>query len=166
MKVSRVTLVLFLILLGAGWSEAALDPKMAPKTDRSLAADVEILRSDFGLVNSPESGKPFFVSTKEVPMIENQAYGWIIHVQTKKTKIRWREELTLPSAPTTWGETETRKHYISEDKKVSVLEREVEPKDGLIFNFWSIEPGDPKGHYVIRVIIEDTLERVFEFEVK
>ncbi len=165
MKVSGVMLVPFL-LLWTGWSTAALNPKVAPKMDRSMAADIEILRTDFGLVNPPESGKPAFISTKEVPMIENQGYGWIIHLQTKKPKIRWREEFTLPAAPTTWGDREAQKHSISEDKKVSVLEREVEPEDGLIFNFWSIAAGDPKGRYVIRVIIEDTLERVFEFEVK
>lgn len=166
MNILQVVLAPFVLLLWTGWSTGAMNPNVAPKMDDPARSEVVIVRTDFGVVNLPESGKPTFVSTKEVPMIENQGYGWIIQLETKKPRIRWREEFTLPSAPATWGDRETQKNSISGDGRVSVIEREVEPEDGLISNFWSVAPGDPKGRYVIRVIIEDTLERVFEFEVK
>ena len=55
---------------------------------------------------------------------------------------------------------------ISEDRRVSITEREVEPDGGVIFNMWVIAPGDPAGRYVIRVIIDGAVERVFEFDVE
>jgi len=164
MKVFRAILVVFHFFLFFGWT--AMTYSAIDTTSRS---EVHIVRAEFGLFNSPESEKPLFVATKTVPLTENQSYGWMILLVTKKTTIRWREELTLPSAPATWGDGEIQGegvHSISADRKVSVLECEVQPEDGLISNAWVLTPGDPKGHYVIRVTIENSLERTFEFDVE
>ena len=45
-----------------------------------------------------ESGGPHFQPTVKVPFKENQSYGWIILLKTKKKRIKWREELELPVA--------------------------------------------------------------------
>jgi hypothetical protein len=36
----------------------------------------------------------------------------------------------------------------------------------VIFNFWSIAPGDPKGRYTLRVMLEGMLVSSFEFDVE
>jgi hypothetical protein len=136
-------------------------------SNHPVVPEIEIVSAEFGLFNSPESGKPLFVPTRSVPFIENQGYGWIIVIKTKKPKVKWREEFTLPSLPTTWGEGEKQGiSTISSDRKTSVIERDVELGRGLISNAWAIAPGDPKGRYVIRVIIDGVMERTFEFEVQ
>lgn len=127
----------------------------------------EVVRAEFGLFNPPGSGKPAFAPVKVVPLVPNQGYGWIILLRTDKQKIKWREEFTLPAKPGTWGEPEPLgARSVSSDGRVSMTEREVTLDRGVIFNTWAVAPGDPKGHYVIRVFIEGTLARVFEFDVQ
>jgi hypothetical protein len=160
MKVLRALLAL--LLLPSGVALAAITENVTP-----LLRDIEVIRAEFGLFNPPETGKPPFVPSKTVPLTENQAYGWVILLKTTKARIKWREEFMLPSPPATWGSGELQsRQSISEDRRVSVIEREVEPDEGMIFNVWDVAPGDPAGRYVIRVIIDDTLERVFEFDVQ
>ena len=135
--------------------------------EHPLTPRVSIVRAEFGLFNSTESEEQAFVPTRTVPFTEKQSYGWVILLETKKPKIRWREEFTLPAAPATWGDVETQgSQSISEDRRVSITEREVETDQGLIFNSWAVAPGDPKGRYFIRVIVENSVEQVFEFDVK
>jgi len=151
-----------LLVLPAGIGRAAITETPSP-----TANEVEIIRAEFGLFSPPESDQSLFVPSRTVPLIENQMYGWVIVLKTNRTRIKWREEFTLPSAPSTWGRTESHaSQSVSEDGRVSVTESEVEPEDGFISHFWSVAPGDPPGRYVIRVIIENALERVFEFDVQ
>jgi hypothetical protein len=132
-----------------------------------IGQQIEVISAEFGLFNPPESGKPIFIPTRSVPFVENQVYGWIIVIKTNKPKIKWREEFTLPSSPITWGGSETQGlNTISHDRKTSVIEREIKLDRGLISNRWTIAPGDPKGRYVIHVIIDGIMERTFEFDVQ
>jgi hypothetical protein len=142
------------------------DASAAP-TERPAQLETEIVRAEFGLFNPPESGKPAFVPATIVPLEQNQLYGWIIRVKTNKEFVKWREVFTLPASPETWGDGERQGlHSISSDRRTSVTEREVKPDKDIIYNVWTVAPGDPKGHYVIRVIIDGTAERTFEFDVK
>lgn len=130
-------------------------------------SNYEIVRAEFGIFNQANSGKPTFAPTTTVPLTPNQGYGWIMVLRTTKPKIKWREEFTLPVKPDTWGDPEplgTRS--VSTDGRTSVTEREVSPERGLIFNMWTVAPGDPKGRYVIRVFVEGSLAKVFEFDVQ
>lgn len=127
----------------------------------------EILSAQFGLFNPPESGKAFFIPTKSVPYIEHQGYGWIIVIKSSKPKVRWREEFTLPSSPKTWGEGNAKCiNSISHDRRTSIIECEEKFASGIISHSWSVAPGDPRGHYIIRVIVDGTEERSFEFDVQ
>lgn len=127
----------------------------------------EIVGGHFGLFDFSDSNKPKFVRAKVVPLIPNQAYGWIIRLRTDKSKIKWREEFSLPIKPATWGPAESSgSRSVSTDGRVSVTEREVSPDRGVILNSWTVAPGDPKGHYVIRVFVEDSLAKTFEFDVQ
>ncbi len=130
-------------------------------------ADVQIIRAEFGLFNSSTSDGIVFVPSKTVPLVEGQGYGWRILLKTNKSKIKWREEFTLPSAPITWGDAEAQGiNSVSKNRKVSVMEREDSPVEGVIFNTWTVARGDPTGHYFMRVIIDKRYERVFEFDVQ
>jgi hypothetical protein len=138
-----------------------------PELSKSSTASTIVTSGEFGLFNFSDPSKPSFVPSALVPLVPDQAYGWIIRVRTEKAKIKWREEFTLPAKPTTWGAAEpVGTRSVSNDGRTSVTEREVSPDRGLIFNSWSVAPGDPKGRYIIRVFIDGFLARVFEFEVK
>ena len=154
-----------LALVCALFSIAASAPpdakKVIPETE------FQIVRSELVLVHGLESNEPRFEATKKVPHKPGQSFGWVIELQTQKPKVKWREEFTLPTPPRTWGPTEKQdKRRISEDQKVSVIEREVELERGLIFNFWTIAEGDPAGRYVIRVFVEGVQAATFEFDVE
>lgn len=140
----------------------------AAVTDTPPAPEIEIVRAEFGLFDVSQHGERAFVPTTAVPYREDQKYGWIVYLRTTKPKIKWREEFTLPASPVTWGVDDVPgRNSISADRRTSITENEEEPGPlGVILNVWQVEPGDPRGRYVIRLIIEDRLERTFEFEVE
>lgn len=125
-------------------------------------APFRVLKAEFGIVT--RSG--FQPSTK-VPLKEGQGFGWVIRLETPRDTIRWREELRLPAAPQTWQADEAGgKHTMSADRRTSILEREARVESGMIYNLWQISPGDPRGRYTMRVMIEDLLVSTFEFDVE
>ena len=126
---------------------------------------VRIEQAAFGVFSLTADGRVDFKPTKAVPLKPNQEFGWVIGVTTTKPTVKWREEFTVPYPPETWGPVEG-KHEISADRKVSILEREVTPDRGFLFNTWTIAPGDPKGRHVIKVTIEDAAPIVFEFDIE
>jgi len=165
----RLFALLFLALvLAVSGCEQAKPPEPAARPPQPQAGPrpaVEIEHAAFGVFNRTPDGRVEFTPSKTVPLTPDQAFGWIIGVKTTKPTVKWREEFTLPAPPETWGPTEG-KHEISADRKVSILEREVAPEMGQVFNSWIISPGDPKGRHVIQVTIEDARPVVFEFDVE
>jgi hypothetical protein len=130
-----------------------------------LTTDGHASAAAFGIIENSVDGKPTFVRTNRVPLVENQKYGWVIRVPKNLKTVRWREEFTLPAPPNTWGEGEKDGiHAISADRRVSTTEREVPVRDGIVSNFWRVASGDPTGKYVIRVFINDALVETFHFE--
>ena len=101
----------------------------AKKTERP---EFDVLKAEFGLFYPTASGgSPAFVPAKVVPLVRDQAYGWVIVLKTKAKTVRWREEFTLPGSPATWGAPEpfgTRS--TSDDGRTTITEREVTPKGG------------------------------------
>ena len=154
-----------LALLCALLSIAASAPPDAKKVIPE--SEFEVVRSRLVLVHGLGTKEPRFEPTEKVPLKPGQSFGWVIELQTQKPKIKWREEFALPAPPQSWGPTEKQdKRRISEDKKMSVIEREVEVDRGLIFNFWTLAPGDPAGRYEIRVFVEGVQAATFEFDVE
>jgi|GEM_PF-974574 len=156
MKPLSLLLVVFCCsLIGASVADATGQLKRASEA-------LHIVRAEFGLFNA--SG---FVPSNTVPLVEGQTYGWRIVLKTNKANVRWREEFTLPVAPATWGDAETKGlNTVSNDKRVSVMEREVTPVDGVIVNSWAVVAGDPVGHHVMRVLIDNRYEHIFQFDVQ
>ncbi len=145
----------------AARSELPAHAAPAPRTEPA----VQIEQAAFGVFNQTADGRFDFKPTNTVPLTPNLEFGWIIGITTTKPTVRWREEFTLPAAPATWGPV-SGKHELSADRKFSILEREVTPQRGFVFNGWTISPGDPKGRHVIKVTVEDAPPVVFEFDLE
>jgi hypothetical protein len=163
----RFALLLALLLLALGACEQAKPPEPPPRPEPAARAQpsVQIEQAAFGVFNRTADGRVAFKPSKTVPLTPDQSFGWVIGVTTTKPAVKWREEFTVPAPPETWGPVEG-KHEISADRKVSILEREVTPERGFVFNSWTIAPGDPKGRHVIKVTIEDAPAVVFEFDIE
>ncbi|NIA72440.1 hypothetical protein HBA54_28015 [Pelagibius litoralis] len=104
-----------------------------------------------------------------VPFLPNRAcFGWQIKLSDAPPVIRYREVLTLPSAPKFWsGENdEYSSHRFSADRTTATTEEFAAPKDGWLSSRWCIAEGDPTGPHSIDVYIDDRLARRFEFEVR
>jgi len=161
--------LLALLLLSLGSAHAVTTGKAATSLlDGEVVRPVEIVRSEFGRFDVSESGEPVFVPTTTIPLKVGQGYGWVMLLNTSKAKVMWREEFTLPEAPEAWDdEVEPNSvRSISEDRRVAVTVQEVEPSEGVILHSWAVAPGDPTGRYVIRVIVDGSIEQVFEFDVE
>jgi len=159
--------VAFVSIIDASSTFAIEQPKSISLGTNNSTTDTQIISAEFGLINNPNSENPEFVPTKNVPLVENQEYGWVIRLKTNKPTVKWREELILPEAPAIWDSSEIKgKFTLSEDRKTSIIEREVTPNQGLIINSWLIAPGDPKGKYIIHVFIENLMVKTFEFDVE
>lgn len=162
---------LFVLALGA--CEQAKPPESAARKELPAYAApapgtqpaVQIENSAVGVFEREPDGRVNFRPTKTVPLTPNTEFGWIIGVTTTKPTVKWREEFTVPYPPETWGPVEG-KHTLSADRKVSILEREVTPDRGFLYNIWTIAPGDPKGRHVMKVTIEDAPPVVFEFDIE
>lgn len=141
---------------------------VAPDESRLPAGTpVEVVKATFGLFNRQGTDKPSFVPSNVVPLVVDQAYGWVMLIKADVSTVMWREEFTLPAAPATWGGPErlgTR--AMSDDGRTVITEREVAPRHGLIFNLWTVAVGDPAGTYRMRVSIDGHLVHTFEFQVR
>jgi len=138
-------------------------------TTIAVSADEAELQQNtavFGIIHLDEKGEKVFKPTNIVPLVVGQSYGWIISINPEREKVRWKEVFELPSSPDTWGSGEASGEYvISEDRTVSVTEKEVSVRDGHIQNLWSVAQGDPSGDYVIKVYVDDILRSTFNFKV-
>jgi hypothetical protein len=164
-RLALFLLALALALTGCEQAKPPEPPAAPPKPEARAQPVVELEHAAFGVFNQTPDGRIEFTPSKTVPLKPDQAFGWIIGVKTTKPTVKWREKFTLPAPPETWGPTDG-KHEISADRKISILEREVAPEMGQVFNSWIISPGDPKGHHVIEVTIEDARPVVFEFDIE
>lgn len=148
----------FALMLHAG---AANAEKALPR------AQFRVVKAQFGVVNPRGSANPGFHPSTRVPLKDGQVFGWVIELETKAQTMRWREEIRLPAAPAAWrSEDREARHTLSADRRTSTLEREQRLEEGMIYSFWQLEPGDPRGRYTMRVMLEGLLVSTFEFDVE
>ncbi len=152
--------------LWVGLLALALPTLVQAGTPTASKPAVRIVEAEFGLLSGLDTLRPTLTPTRTVPLVEGQQYGWRLKVNQRKTQLRWRESFTLPAAPQTWGETPgSVQQHISADQLTSVTERTEVASTGYLYNFWAVAPGDPAGHYVIKVSIDNGPTEVFEFDV-
>ncbi|TAF07315.1 MAG: hypothetical protein EAZ77_10275 [Nostocales cyanobacterium] len=126
---------------------------------------ITVNKSEFGVKIFNSQGKANFFPTTKVPLKKGDAYGWRIHLQNYRGKVKWREVLRLPKTPETWATHEKDENFsLSADGTTAITKRTQTSINGVIENFWKIAPGDPLGKHKIEVYIDDRLIETFEFE--
>lgn len=126
---------------------------------------VRVLSAQAGMFGPPGTGTRHFTPSTTFPLRDGQAFGWMMTLQTTRSKVLVREELTAPAEPLTWGDPEPDlKRKTSPDGRTVTTEIWLEPKDGVIFHSWTVTQGDPKGTWVWRVWIDGQAERSFRLE--
>ena len=154
-----------IILTVAAWFSAATTS--GPSDDAAAAPAVRSLGAWFGIFKRAASGERSFVETRLVPHLADQPYCWVIGLETNRRLIHWREEVIAPSAPATWGAADpTTTRTLSDDGRRAVTEGDTPLKNGRLFHCWVTETSDPVGRYSIRVIIENRIEHVFDFDIE
>ncbi|WP_395674207.1 hypothetical protein [Phenylobacterium sp.] len=123
-------------------------------------ARTNIIASEFGVFEGAD-----FRPSRTVSLAKKQGYGWMMVVDTPKAEVRYREEFILP-ASATWKGAPGQGVTVSADGRSAVSERVVRHDDGMIFNTWSVAEGDPKGRYMIKVLLEGQVEKTFVFDVE
>jgi hypothetical protein len=119
----------------------------------------------FGLFELAPNSDVFDVKVSNtVPLVVNQTYGWILKLNQMTGKVRVLERMTLPEAPKTWG-TGGQAYGTSTDRKTMSLDLTRTIYNGSISNSWNVASGDPAGHYLISVFVENSAPVQFEFDV-
>jgi hypothetical protein len=111
-------------------------------------------RIKFGLFQ--RDGK--FTESRNLPMRPHQGYGWIATVPPE-AYVHWREILTVPKPPRTWGglpsfDSPMEYGAVSKDRRTGVIEGDLPPIGGHIMHAWEVAVGDPSGPYVMSVILD------------
>jgi hypothetical protein len=142
-------------------------PKAVAAGAPANATELQIVGSEFVLVDADESGNPIIQRTRVVPRIEGQGYAWMVRVNKVSGRVKVREEFTLPIAPQTWGDPpQGTRRSISSDGRTATSESFYDIEDEFIGHLWEVEANDPLGTYVLRVFIENAPPEVFEFQVQ
>lgn len=128
---------------------------------------VEIVASDFGVYTAGPLGIPRFHPTRVVPYTPGRGgFGWMVVVRTERSSLRWRETLTLPSPPATWGEPVPGVRRTFADGGRTVIQDFEGTPPPVLHQTWQIAPGDPRGPHRIVVTIEGAAPLAFDFEVQ
>jgi hypothetical protein len=138
---------------------------LAAATASAPAPPVQITAAYFGVYRPTITGELALGTTNDIWLEDLDDFGWVIELKSPAKVVHWREQLTLPAAPETWGEAEAQGRHISSDGRTAVTERDQVVDGGAIFNRWVLAPGDPKGHYVITVDVPGAPQQRFEFDV-
>ena len=104
-----------------------------------------------------------FTATSNVAWAEGATFGWRVRVPDGQP-IAWREELVLPSAPTSWSGANF--IDIKDQGRTAVTAGVDMPFDGELAHVWSVTAGDPPGAYELRLWLDGQLHQVFQFNVQ
>jgi hypothetical protein len=123
---------------------------------RWIAPDLAVEDVAFGVGHEGNDGSRELIETRSIPLVPGQLYGWRLALRTGRDHVRVREELTLPARPATWGDAVTApRATIAPDGRHVVVEEETALRRAT--RFWSIDPGDPRGKYRMRLYVEGVL---------
>lgn len=123
------------------------------------------LQATFGIMRMNSNNDVLdFKPSRVVPLIDDQAYGWVLRLNKRKGKVRVLERFTMPATPATWG-TAGQHAGSSADSRSMSLDFELRIYDGIVNKGWSVAPGDPAGHHTIQVWVGDSAPLQFDFDV-
>jgi len=172
-RIAAALVVGVALMFSAGSVWADLDDGAAAQAGDYTTGPLQIEEIRFFVQLFGPSGGEYEVSqdfdATVVPLVPDRVcYGWRIKVPLTSKLIRFREEFTIPTAPTTWsGESdEFATNTIIDERRTSVTNRFVTPDKGWVENVWCVLEGDPEGDYSMKVYFNDQFIKQFDFEVR
>lgn len=160
--VSRRMLGLALALLASTAFAAA--PEKAPDPEGPA---FEVINAEFGVFDVSNAKNTVFTPTRVVPHRQDQRYGWVIELRSRKRSLSVREEYLLPNPPRAKNSDELSESLnIETPRHNQISQRQLVPVDGKIYGEWAIGSSEPAGHRQLQVVIENEVAASFEFDVK
>jgi len=157
----KLLLLLSLVVAGAAF---AASPEKAPAPEEQ---GVEVINAEFGLFDVSNPREPVFTPTQLVPHRQDQRYGWVIELRTRKRSVSVREEYLVPNPARTKNPDQLDDSLnIETPRHNQISQRQLVPVDGKIYGEWAIGPNEPAGHRRLQVLIENEVAARFEFDVK
>lgn len=173
---------------------AALDAILRPPPGVAEVMPGLFPAAQFGFWNEQNGIKRPGVGRDSIQIGDRSEFGiTIIFFQSpdfKGGEVRYREILTLPTKPQTWGDEDfgdlpiaaRPKRAISEDGRTCVTEHTITLKPGQIIpsfvegesiwilapfpiNVWTLAPGDPPGEWKLEAFINDKSVLTTKFRV-
>jgi hypothetical protein len=80
---------------------------------------ITVSNTEFGLKRVDSKGNVTIFRTTRVPLQEGNIYGWRIKLKDYQGEVKWREVLSLPKPPETWGTDNGEDFSISADGTTS-----------------------------------------------
>ncbi|MFO8053209.1 MAG: hypothetical protein R6U54_04560 [Candidatus Omnitrophota bacterium] len=151
-KKQIITIITIIVLLGIGLYSV------------NKSSKIEVLGTRVGMVVGYRGDIPKIEETKTITLDEGVKFGWIIVTEDIDRDLRWREVLIFPEKPKNLAVTEETK--ISSDGRKAITKRSSNLKEGIIYNTWGLEKGDPLGRYKIKIYTQQGLIKEFSFKVK
>lgn len=100
------------------------------------------------------------------PVLSHQAgavFGWQLQLSEPHKAVYVQEQVILPEA----GQWEVSAlTTISDDGRTSVTEYCDMTSNQIVENFWALSPGDPKGLYTVRLLVDGVHAETFTFMVE
>ena len=157
--------LLFLLSVLFAGATGAAGPD-APPVPVSAEKAVEVVNAEFGLFDVSNPKEPVFTPTRIVPHRQDQRYGWVIELRTRKRSLSVREEYLLPNRPRARSGDELDESLnIETPRRNQISQRQLVPMDGKIYGEWAIGSSEPAGHRHLQVFVENDVAASFEFEV-
>ena len=174
-----------LLLAAAGFASwlACAGPAMA----------IEVVHAEFGLLTPRQAGAAgrsqdlTLEPTRIIPRRPGTRYGWAIELRTDKRRVSVREDYLLPAparsrhdnshanghgdglaqpAPSAPALADAETRTLTFERRNTVSQRQLVPRNGLIFGEWEIGPHEPPGRRHLQVIVEGEVAADFEYEVR
>jgi hypothetical protein len=128
------------------------------QTLAQLAPDLAIESAEFGTFHSDAQGNLAFNAATLVPKTEGQGYGWVVNLRTTRPKVHVLEQQIV------WDVTV--QHEGGEPQPLTLNnEYDLDALNGVIYSTWTMEADEPSGRRTIKVYIEGTLVKEFEYRV-
>lgn len=156
-------------LLGLALALAASAAIAAPpvETPDPEGPAVEVISAEFGVFDASNSKDTVFTPTRIVPHRQDQRYGWVIELRSRKRSLSVREEYLLPNPARAKSSDELSESLnIETPRHNQISQRQLVPVDGKIYGEWAIGSNEPAGHRQLQVVIENEVAASFEFDVK
>ena len=156
------------------------------------ALDIEVVHAEFGLLTPRQAGASgrsqdlTLEPTRLIPHRPGMRYGWAIELRTDKRRVSVREDYLLPAAGSRHDNSHASEHgdglaqlapsdpalagaetrTLTFERRNTVSQRQLVPRNGLIFGEWEIGPHEPPGRRHLQVIVEGEVAADFEYEVR